>query len=326
MTLQRAVLAFVLAAPLLAPAGNAGAQSIAPAVPTAAECAARLRAASEADDAQEAPRLADVCAPLAEEIESGAWGSVLGSTGAEELSARPFEELVEVIAHYEEQPGDADLAVAELASVVESLRPFEPVAELSMWERLRNWLRERLGFDDASGGGGLFAWLRTLSIPEQWIRTIVYVLGITVVIAALVVVANELRVNGVFDGGAGPRDRRRSGPAPAWATRAPLTLEGVRRAPPGKQPGLLLRMLVERLHGRYGDAVRASLTHRELAAAAGSLGVRHRDELDAVVSAAERVTFAGWRPGPGDVDAVLSQGEAVLEELEAERDASTRPQ
>jgi hypothetical protein len=149
----------------------------------------------------------------------------------------------------------------------------------------------------------------------------VYVLGITVVIAALVVLVNELRVSGVFGGGS-ERARVRGGTAyvPAWAKRAPLTLEGVRRAPAARQPALLLEMLVERLRARFGDAVRDSLTHRELADAAGALGVQSRGELDAVASAAERVTFAGWQPEPPDVETVISKGKAVLDELEAERE------
>lgn len=323
---RRGVVVLVLAALLVAPVGNAVAQSDADAgvgaeAERAAVCAGRLRAASEVDEAPEELRLADVCADFADEIESGAWGDALGSTSAEELSARPFEELAELMAHYQQAPSETGLAVEELAAVVESLRPFEPVAELSLWERIRDWIREALGLDEATGAGGIIAWLRNLSIPAEWVRTIFYVLGITVVIAALIVAVNELRVGGLLGGGdAGPRDSGRLRPAPAWATRVPLTLEGVRRAPTANQPALLLAMLVERLRTRFGDGIRDSLTHRELSAAAGPLGLRRRNELDAVVSAAERVTFAGWRPDPADVEPVFSQGKAVLEELESERE------
>lgn len=318
----------LFAASILAPYCIAGAQTGSVRSVEAAECAARLRAASTAEAAPSVPRLADVCADLAEELESGAWGAALGSVGAEDLSARSFGELVDLIENYERAPAETALAVDELAAVVESLRPFEPVAELSLWERIREWISDRLGFDDPARGGGLIDWLRNLSIPEDWVRTIVYVLGITIVIAALVVLVNELRVSGVFGGGTGRASVRGGAAAvPAWAKRVPLTFDGVRRAPAARQPALLLELLVERLRGRFGDSVRDSFTHRELADAAGELGVQRRSELDAVVSAAERVTFAGWRPETADVEPVLSKGKAVLDELEAERDpALSSPQ
>jgi hypothetical protein len=317
----------LIVASILAPVCIALAQTASDPSVEAAECAARLRAASQADTAPNVPRLADVCADFAAQLDSGAWGGALGSGGADDLSVRSFEELIDLIEHYERAPRGTQLVVDDLAAVVESLRPFEPVAELTLWERTRKWIRARLGFDDPARGGGLLDWLRNLSVPDDWIRTIVYVLGITIVIAALVVLVNELRISGVLGGSRGSA-RVRGGTAfvPAWAKRVPLTYDGVRRAPPASQPALLLELLVERLRARYGDAVRDSFTHRELADAAGALGVQRRSELDAVVAAAERVTFAGWHPEPVDVEPVISQGKAVLDELEAEREPASSGQ
>src|SRR5690606_8716237 len=123
----------LFAASLLAPFVSAGAQTATDPSVEAAECAARLRAASRADAGQNTPRLADVCADLAEAIESGVWGGALGPVGAEDLSARSFEELVDLMAYYERAPSETTLADDELAAVVESLRPFEPVPEQSLW-------------------------------------------------------------------------------------------------------------------------------------------------------------------------------------------------
>lgn len=318
------VLVLVLVAPLLALAERAGAQSVgAPTLAAAADCAVRLRAASASGEAEGVPRLADVCANLAREIDAGDWAETLGVMRAGNLTSRPFEELVDVMGHYERRPFATGLAVEELGAVVESLRPFEPMAELSLWDRLREWLRERLGLDDSSSGGGLIDWLRNLSIPDEWVRTIVYVLGITIVIAALVVVANELRVRGVFGDRGGARRREAAGIVPAWEKRMPLSLDVVTRAPPTRQPALLLAMLVERLRTRFGEGVRDSMTHRELAAAASALGLRRSGELEAVASAAERVTFAGWRPEPVDVEPVIAKGKAALDELDAHPETAT---
>lgn len=309
----------VLAASLTALVGNASAQTgTEPALAAATDCAARLRAATAAAPAAvEPPKLAEICSDLALELGSGEWASALAGVSIGDLTARPFQELVDLIAEYARMPDARRLASDDLASIVETLRPFESVAESSLWDRARGWLEERLGFDEAGSGGGLIGWLRTLSIPETWLRTVVYVLGFTIALAALVIVVNELRIAGVLGSGSPGRDRAAVGQLPAWAKRVPLSFDGVRRAPAARQPGLLLALCVERLRARFGDAVPDSLTHRELSAAASGLGLRRQAELDAVASAAERVTFGGWRPAPGDVESVMQHGKAVLEELDA---------
>src|SRR5690606_2782398 len=73
---------------------------------------------------------------------------------------------------------------------------------------------------------------------------------------------------------------------PAWVKRMPPTVEAVKRSPPARQPVLMLTLLLERLQGRFGERVRDSLTHRELASAAATLGVRTHGELEAVAGAA----------------------------------------
>ncbi|HEX6994515.1 MAG TPA: hypothetical protein VF339_10265 [Gammaproteobacteria bacterium] len=322
--MSRAGVVLVLAAvPLLAFAADANAQSGFGGDTDVADCAARLRAGDGTGGEGGAPRLVDVCADLAREIEAGKWAPALGRTPAGALTARPFEDLVDLIAHYERVPDRTDLEVDELEALVDSLRPFEPVAELSLWERIREWLRERLGLDDAGGAGGVLEWLRNLSIPGEWVRALVYLLGFAIVIAALIVAANELRISGVLRGGRDRRRGRAAGGVPPWATRVPVTFDGVKRAPAVRQPALLLALVVERLKERFGDRVRDSLTHRELVAAAARLGVRRRDELEAVVVAAERVTFADWHPGPADVEPVIAHGKAVLDELDAGRPPGT---
>ncbi len=316
MSRARAVLVLVAAAHLSAFVAAASAQSVFGGA-AVADCLARLRARDGTGGEGGAPRLGDVCPDLAREIEAGPWAPVLGRTPAGTLTARPFEDLVDVIAHYERASDAAVLAIDELDMIVESLRPFEPVARLSLWDRIVEWFRERLGLGDTSGDGGVLEWLRNLSIPEAWVRTLAYVLGLTVVIAVLLIAVNELRVSGAFGGSRGRRRGWTTEDVPPWAKRGPLSLDAVTRAPPVRQPALLLALLVERLKERFGDVVRDSLTHRELAAAAAALGVRRRGELESVVAAAERITFAGWHPEPTDVEPVIAHGKAVLEELDA---------
>src|SRR5690606_17439821 len=105
----RAVLVLVAAAHLSAFVAAASAQSVFGGA-AVADCLARLRARDGTGGEGGAPRLGDVCPDLAREIEAGPWAPVLGRTPAGTLTARPFEDLVDVIAHYERASDAAVLA------------------------------------------------------------------------------------------------------------------------------------------------------------------------------------------------------------------------
>src|SRR5690606_38792063 len=104
------------------------------------------RASSRGD---ESSRLGDVCAELAAELDALVWGEALVATSAEDLSVAAFHELGRLIAHYERPKSDASgLDVEELARIVDSLGALEPVADLSPWQRIVRFVRERLGLDE----------------------------------------------------------------------------------------------------------------------------------------------------------------------------------
>ncbi|MGB7213625.1 MAG: hypothetical protein WBE98_01030 [Gammaproteobacteria bacterium] len=255
-------------------------------------------------------RLGDVCAELAAELDDRVWGEALVSTSAEDLSVPAFGELGQLIAHYERPRSDpSGLDVDELARIVESLGALEPVVELSPWQRIVRFVRERLGLDDDGNAGDWLAWLRRVGLPENWQRGIVVTLGMLAAVFVIVVVANELAAR-----------RAASGERGAGAGTAPLGrvlgVDDIERAAPASQPALLLSLLLARLRERFGDAVRESMTPRELAAAVGALGLSRRDDFGLVAEAAERVVFAGWRPEAADAAVVLARARAVLDELD----------
>src|SRR5690606_10916648 len=138
-------------------------------------------------------RLGDVCAELAAELDDRVWGEALVSTSAEDLSVPAFGELGQLIADYERPRSDpSGLDVDELARIVESLGALEPVVELSPWQRIVRFVRERLGLDDDGNAGDWLAWLRRVGLPEDWQRGIVVTLGMLAAVFVIVVVANEL--------------------------------------------------------------------------------------------------------------------------------------
>src|SRR5690606_25428089 len=268
------------------------------------------RASSRGD---ESSRLGDVCAELAAELDALVWGEALVATSAEDLSVAAFHELGRLIAHYERPKSDASgLDVEELARIVDSLGALEPVADLSPWQRIVRFVRERLGLDEDGNADDWLGWLRRVGLPEDLQRGIVVTLGMLAAAFVIAVVANELAARRT----ASPK-RRASG-----ARRAPLGrlpgIDDIARAAPASQPALLLSLLFAHLRERFGDAVRESMTPRELAAAVGALGLSRRDDFGLVAEAAERVIFAGWRPEAAEAAAVLARARAVLDELDGD--------
>ena len=80
---------------------------------------------------------------------------------------------------------------------------------------------------------------------------------------------------------------------------------------------LLLALVLDRLRARGVQPLRDSLTHRELLGAA-HLTAQQSAAFGAVLDAAERVTFADWRPAEVDVEPVLARGRQLLSSLSAE--------
>ncbi len=298
-------------------AATSGAATADDLLASAAVCAERLRAAeapAEPAGGSGVARLADVCADLAAELDGEVWGEALVYTRAENLSARSFAELVELIEHYEQARSDTSgLRIGELARIVESLGSLDPAAELSPWETIVSFVRQRLGLDESGDASRLLSWLRRVAIPGAWQRGIVVVLGLLALTVLVAAAAHELAARRA-------RAARGCGGSEAAPHEPLLTIDDIARASPAKQPALLLGLLLARLRARFGDAVRDSMTPRELAARVGALGLSHRGDFEVVAAAAERVTFAGWHPQPGDAAAVLARARAVLDELDRATD------
>jgi len=310
---------------LAAPIGAALAQPLPAGV---ADCLARIEQERAADPAAEpgldrvnpvsasSPLLlGDVCPELAAALDSSSWGEALAGVRADELSTSAFESLAELVADYERPAARAPAPSAEsLDDVLAEVRLREPVAALTIWDRIQQWYEEHFGTQQGEVQSRLERWLEGLTVPEQVVRYLVIALGIVVVVATVLVVVNELRIAGVLASGV---LRKYSPLAPVASDDAPRArdLDDVARAPLARRPALLLALVLDRLRARGAAPLRDSLTHRELVGATGGLTREQSEAFGAVVGAAERVTYGGWRPEPQDVDGVVARGRALLASL-----------
>ena len=316
-----------LAASLVAAFAAVGAMSsrAGPLPPGADDCVAKINAlhAPDADAAVERnrrpPTLGEVCPDVAAALAESPWGEALAGIAPDDLETSAFVELATLVAGYERPTGGAERRAppdsAALNDVLAELKLEKPAA-LTIWQRIQQWYDERFGASSDEARGWLETLLRRFAPSEKWVGYLVIMLGIVLVAATIAIVHNELRVAGVFRGGM-LRKYSPLGQSSESEPEKPRDFDDVARAPLARRPVLLLALVLERLRARGVLPLRDSLTHRELLRAA-RLSAQQSVAFGAVLDAAERVTFADWRPAEPDVAPVLARGRELLSSLPVE--------
>jgi hypothetical protein len=263
-------------------------------------------------------RIAGRCPQLVRILESSEWRAWLPPAWREpgnDLSIGGLEELAVLIereqarTHMGRRPGTG--ALREIITGLDASR-----AERSgFWGRFRRWLDDTFMQPAGEDSGD---WLTRLlgrePLSERIIASITYAaLGLVVVLAALIVV-NELRAAGVFR--RRPRaqaQRLRDGASDASS----LTWREIERAPHAERPGLLLRLVIERLGhtGRLPAAI--SLTVGELEERAALPDPEDRARLGQLARAAEQARFAANPAPPAVIERALDSGRTLLGNIRA---------
>jgi hypothetical protein len=317
-----------LAASLVAAfAAVGGSSALAQALPPGSEdCVAKIKALS-APDAQAvvernggSSMLGEVCPDVAAALAENPWGEALAGFSPDDLETDAFLELTTLVAGYQRPPGDAERpALPRAAALDDALAELklEKPAALTIWQRIQQWYEEHFGASGDAARGWLERWLQRFAPPEKWVRYFVILLGIVLAAVTIAIVYNELRVAGVLGRGMLRKYSPLAPSAPGSEPPRVRDFDDIARAPLARRPVLLLALVLERLRARGGLSLRDSLTHRELLGAA-RLDARQSAAFGAVLDAAERVTFADWRPVDQEVDPVLARGRELLSSLPVE--------
>ena len=213
---------------------------------------------------------------------------------------------------YSEPPAAREVQVDSLKSVLDELQqPVKAEQPLTWLERFKRWLRNLANKQQAGQDSWLSRFFDDYTLSETARKILFYGSVILVVLLAVAVIVNEVRV-----ARKGRRKRERAqasdvafGSADGFGRS--LDLDAAARS---ERPSILLQMLVAALVKTGRLQAERSLTHRELTARARFDDSSQQENFRRVAQLAERIVYGGDE-APAELDEVVQAGRALHSQL-----------
>jgi hypothetical protein len=277
-------------------------------------------------------RISARCPDLVRRIEASGWSVWLPrdwKRPGNDLSAGGLRQLGELVAVSSggassgtgaSVGGARQLDVAGLPAVLASLAKGGAAENHGWWIRTKAWLRDVFERGEEEDSDWFSRFVAQNGLSQVAIELVSYVALALVVVLAVLIVVNELRVSGLLTRLAG----RRAGGSDAAAVVGVeggagtcRTLADVQKADPALQPRLLLELIAWRLteSGRLPQS--RGLTIRELTRAALLSEEGDRERLAELARMSERVRFSDGPVSGAAVAVALQGGRVLLERVSA---------
>lgn len=280
-------------------------------------------------------RISARCPDLTRRIEQSGWSVWLPrdwKRPGNDLSAGGLRQLGELLAAGDgasaaltPASGARQLNVAALPGVLASLAGDGAAETRGWWSRTKAWLRDVFERGEEEDDDWFSRFVAQNGFSQVAIELVSYVALALVVVLAVIIVGNELRVSGVlrrlwrrFAGRRmGVPDADTGIVAVEGGAVAYWTLDEVEKADRALQPRLLLELIAWRLTevGRLPQS--RGLTVRELTHAARLSEEGDRERLSELARMSERVRFSDEPASSDAVDAALQGGRVLFERLSA---------
>lgn len=231
----------------------------------------------------------------------------------ETIGAAGLKTLQRVEERYRDAPEAREVTVDSLQSILDSLqKPVQAEQSLTWFQRFQRWLRNALDKQGADSDSWLTRWLDERQMSETARQILFYGAVILVVVLAIIVIVNEVRV-GRKTRRANRKQADREATEPHAATAADtMDLDTASR---GDRPSIVLRMLVATLvkTGRLHAA--RSLTHSELTTRARFDDSTQRERFQRVAQLAERIVYGGDGTATADLEQIVREGRTLNDQL-----------
>lgn len=234
------------------------------------------------------------------------------------LTVYDLEDLRDLTQRYAGGTPAGAVRTESLASILDSLQKEQAAAPVGLLERFSRWLRSLWERQSAADDqpSWLQRWFDEHPLPEQLATYTLLAMVVLLIVAAIAVVINELRVAGVLRKSKAQR-RAEEAALEVPVNRGPLTLADVEAAALHDKPSLLLRVLVGALVKSGRLHAERSLTHRELMARIAFDEAAQRDNFSLVARLGERSVYGGGGVSPDEVDGAVAAGRVLLATLTA---------
>jgi hypothetical protein len=265
-------------------------------------------------------RIASRCPQLVRRLEESGWSRWLPRDWkrvGNDLSAGGLRELRELLSRESGRaaPQVRKPSIARLPAALAELARENSVHD-GWWPRTKEWLRdvfERHAHESDED------WLSRLIGQNGLSQTVIeltsYIALLLVVLLAVIIVLNELRVGGLTRW-LGARVTTPGRPEVAvQVERGALSWGAVQRAPLAQRPRMLLELIAARLTQESRLPPPRGLTVRELARAARLADEADRERLAQLACMSERVRFSKVQVPSEELEAAVESGRALLERL-----------
>jgi hypothetical protein len=256
------------------------------------------------DLAASCPQLPDALATLGLE-------DVLEEGWREQLNTNALRGLTELADRYRGAKWQTP-DTAALAGILSAMKREQAPQSESWWESLKAWFKHWLSQSNSSVlqwlNRWLDAWLSPTKVSAALVKVIAYCSTALVLLAALVVIVNELKAAGVL------RRRPRAADAAHRGKILEASGEGGAVALPTGSHRLteLLRVLVNLLMRTGRLKMERSLTHRELIAHSSFDNEAQRAAFAGVARTAETMLYGPNGAAPEQLAHAIEQGEGLV--------------
>jgi hypothetical protein len=247
------------------------------------------------------------CPGLTSALEETGYLALLAEDVRKVLHVYDLADLLQVDYWYAEREA-RDVDVETLTPVLASLREHESERPLTWFERFKRWLGTMLERRSNDPDNWLSRWLKEVDVSAAIARTILMGLIALIVVVAIAIVLNELRVAGVLRARRGRRDAAVDATVGGSASSDATDLDALsadRKAP------MLLRMLVASLVQSGRLRTERSLTYRELCTRATFDDNTQREVFQRVAALAERTVYGSGAVSAEEVEPIVAAARAL---------------
>jgi hypothetical protein len=265
------------------------------------------------------------CPPLAEDLASSTDAAAIGAHETDAMSIEGLRDLRFIAGGFDRKPAGGEIFspnFGELHALLADVLIEESIDD-DLWRRFVRWLEEYTKGGESPQLEWLIEWLEDLD-PPSWLAEVLWKGSVLlIVLLALMVVGNELRLSGVMG-----RMRKRHKPQAAVGTpgaipaQRAMSLEDLGALPPRQLAAAILEIITRAFADRGWLSSTSSLTNGELVRQLAQQQTALSDPFAGLVQAIEKVIYGDRLPDDAATQRLVASAHELIERARVESTAA----